>query len=114
MRGRVALVTGASSGLGRHFANTLAAAGAAVGLVARRADRLESLSRAITDAGGKAFAVPLDVTNNESLPACLDEVEAALGPIDCLINNAGMSRDGPLLDVTRDDYEAVMLSLIHI
>ena len=109
MRGRVALVTGASSGLGRHMAKTLAGAGAAVGVVARRADRLDALCEEITAAGGRACGVPLDVSETDAIAPALDRIEQALGgPIDCLVNNAGMSRDGPLLDVSPDDYAAVM------
>lgn len=108
MRGRVALVTGASSGLGRQFANTLASAGAAVGVVARRTDRLDALCQEITDAGGKAFAAKLDMADPSAIAPALDAVEKALGPIDCLVNNAGMSIDGPLLNVMPEDYAAVM------
>lgn len=109
MRGRIALVTGASSGLGYHFAKSLSQAGAAVALVARRQDRLDALVEEISASGGKAFAAPLDVSNTAALEPTLDAVEAALGgPVDCLINNAGMSIDGPLLGVSRDDYETVM------
>ena len=109
MRGRVALVTGASSGLGRHFAATLAQAGAAVACVARRRDRLDALVDEIKQAGGQAVAATLDVNDNVAMDATLDAIEASFGaPVDCLINNAGMSIDGPLLDVTRDDFETVM------
>ena len=109
MRGRIALVTGASSGLGRQFAKTLSQAGAAVGVVARRADRLDALCKEIKDAGGKAFGTKLDVSDTAAIPRALDEIEAALGgPVDCLVNNAGMSIDGPLLDVKQEDFETVM------
>ena len=108
MRGRVALVTGASSGLGRQMAKTLAGAGAAVGIVARRSDRLDALCDEITAAGGKAFGTRLDVADPSAIGPAIDAVEAALGPIDCLINNAGMSIDGPLLKVTPEDYASVM------
>ena len=108
MRGRVALVTGASSGLGRHFAKTLANAGAAVGVVARRTERLESLCHEICSTGGRAFSAKLDVSDTDAIGPMLDEVEAALGPIDCLVNNAGMSIDNLLLKVSREEYDKVM------
>ena len=88
---RVALVTGASSGLGAHFARTLAAAGASVALMARRADRLAALAEEITAAGGTAFPVACDVTDAADLPRALDAIEGKLGVIDILINNAGLA-----------------------
>ena len=77
--GKVALVTGASSGLGQHFAGVLARAGATVGLAARRVDRLEVLARDITATGGKAVPLALDVRDPASVKACFDAAEAALG-----------------------------------
>ena len=90
LTGRVALVTGASSGLGARFAQVLAAQGAAVVLAARRLDRLEALAVQITAAGGKALAVQMDATDTASLIGAVAAGEAAFGTIDILINNAGM------------------------
>ena len=90
LTGRVALVTGASSGLGARFAQVLAAQGAAVVLAARRLDRLEALADQITAAGGKALAVQMDATDTASLIGAVAAGEAAFGMIDILVNNAGM------------------------
>jgi 2-dehydro-3-deoxy-L-rhamnonate dehydrogenase (NAD+) len=89
--GRVALVTGASRGLGRHFAGVLAKAGAAVALAARQQDLLTEAVREIEAAGGRVVAVSLDVTDGKSVRACVAAAEAALGPIDILVNNAGIT-----------------------
>src|SRR5947207_15461073 len=91
LTGKVALVTGASSGLGVHFARTLASAGAAVAIAARRADRLASLQAELRKAGGEAAAVELDVQSGTSVGAAFDAAEQALGPIDIVVNNAGIS-----------------------
>ena len=88
--GRVALVTGASSGLGYRFARVIAASGAKVALAARRVDRLASLAEEIRAAGGIAEPVALDMQDNDSMMRAVDEAEAALGSIDILINNAGI------------------------
>lgn len=90
LTGRVALVTGASSGLGARFARVLAAKGAKVALCARRADRLESLAAEIRAAGGQALAVPMDATQADSLIQAVAAAEAAFGTVDILVNNAGM------------------------
>ena len=90
LTGRVALVTGASSGLGARFAEVLAAQGAAVVLAARRHDRLEALAAQIRSAGGRALAVQMDATDAASLVAAVAAGEAAFGTIDILVNNAGM------------------------
>jgi NAD(P)-dependent dehydrogenase (short-subunit alcohol dehydrogenase family) len=90
LAGRVALVTGASSGLGERFARVLAAQGAAVVLCARRKDRLDALAAEIAAAGGKALAVPMDATDADSLLAAVAAGEAAFGTIDILVNNAGI------------------------
>ena len=87
---QTAIVTGASSGLGLRFAKTLAAAGAKVALVARRVDRLESVVAEIRDAGGTAKAFALDVADAAQLKAIVPKVEAALGPVTILVNNAGI------------------------
>lgn len=90
LTGQVALVTGASSGLGNRFARTLAAAGASVVATARRVDRLEALAAEINGAGGTCVPVALDVTDAASIAAALDEAEAAFGTVTILINNAGI------------------------
>ena len=90
LTGRVALVTGASSGLGARFARVLAARGAKVALCARRIDRLEALATEIKAAGGEALAVQMDATDADSVIAAVAAAEAAFGTVDSLINNAGM------------------------
>ena len=90
LTGEVALVTGATSGLGRRFAQTLAAAGASVVACGRRAERLDEVVAEITEAGGKAAAVPLDVSDAEAIPAAVDAAEAAFGTVTILVNNAGI------------------------
>ena len=90
LSGRVALVTGASSGLGERFARILANQGAAVVLAARRVDRLEKLADEIEAAGGKALAVAMDATDADALVAAVDAGEKAFGTIDILVNNAGV------------------------
>jgi NAD(P)-dependent dehydrogenase (short-subunit alcohol dehydrogenase family) len=106
--GKVALVTGASSGLGERFARVLAAAGAEVALAARRIDKLASLAAAIEKQGGRAYAVALDVTQVAAIDAAIAAVEAALGPIDILVNNSGVSVTKRLGEYTEDDYDYVM------
>ncbi len=90
LTGRVALVTGTTSGLGRRFALVLAACGAKVALTGRRADRLEELAAEIRAAGGICEPIPFDITNPDEIPAVVDKAEAALGLVDILINNAGI------------------------
>ena len=106
--GRTALVTGASSGLGRHFALTLAAHGASVALAARRVERLEVLAGEIRDAGGAARPVRMDVTDARSVEDGLDSVQDALGVPDVLVNNSGIARPASILDVTEDDWAGVI------
>lgn len=106
--GRVALVTGASSGLGRRFAEVLAAGGAKVALAARRMDRLEEAASAIRESGGEALAVEMDVTDEASIIAGFDAAERQLGPIDTVIANAGMNSRGLALEVGADEFDTVM------
>ena len=104
LSGKVALITGASSGLGVHFAHCLGAAGASIVLAARRADRLASLQAELTRKGVTARAVDLDVQSGKSIAAALD----AAGPLDVVINNAGISIVKPALDMPEDDWDAVV------
>jgi NAD(P)-dependent dehydrogenase (short-subunit alcohol dehydrogenase family) len=106
--GKVALVTGASSGLGERFAAVLAEAGAAVALAARRVDRLRELEARIEAAGGDAGAYALDVTDVAAIEATVDEVRRDFGAIDILVNNSGVSVTKKLLDQDERDYDAVM------
>lgn len=103
--GTTAIVTGASSGLGERFARTLAGAGAKVGLLARRADRLEKLA---ADLGPKALAVSCDVMDTASIAAAVDRVEKELGPVDVLVNNSGVTVTKRALDCTPEDYDRIM------
>ena len=107
LSGRVALVTGASSGLGTQFAKTLAAAGAAVALAGRRTDRLKSLRAEIESIGGDAHVVNLDVTDLASIKAAVAHTETEMGGIDILINNSGVSTTQKLVDVSEEDYDFV-------
>lgn len=105
--GRIALVTGGSSGLGMHFAALLAGAGARVAVAARRADKLQSVVDAITQAGGQARALSLDVTDGASVRQCFDEL-ASWGAPDVLVNNAGVTVTRPLLEQTEADFDSVL------
>jgi NAD(P)-dependent dehydrogenase (short-subunit alcohol dehydrogenase family) len=105
--GRTAMVTGASSGLGVHFARLLVAQGAAVGLAARRIDRVEALAEEIKAAGGRALALPLDVADAAAIGPALDKVEAALGPIDIMVNNAGVDGLGAAIEISLEDIDKV-------
>ena len=105
--GRVVLVTGASSGIGRHLAIQMAGAGARVILGARRTDRTEAVAREIEDKGGAALPVPLDVLDEASIRAAYDKGEEMFGLIDTIIANAGVARGGRSTDVAHDDLRAV-------
>jgi NAD(P)-dependent dehydrogenase (short-subunit alcohol dehydrogenase family) len=106
--GKVAWVTGASSGLGHRFAQVLAEAGAVVAVSARRADRLAQLAAEIAARGGKALAVKLDVADIGAIAEAAARIGRELGPIDILVNNAGVSRQARLEDFTEADYDAVL------
>ena len=106
LSGDVAVVTGASGGLGAHFARLLALNGAAVALTARRVDRIETLAQELTAQGHRAIALPLDVADAASIGPALDRVQAELGPISILINNAGVGGEGMALDVSIEDFDA--------
>jgi len=104
LAGKTALVTGASSGLGAHFARTLAGAGARLILAARRADALGQVAEHIRAAGGACDAVALDVADAASIAA----IEPLLGDVDILVNNAGIVIEKPLLDQTAEDWDRVV------
>jgi NAD(P)-dependent dehydrogenase (short-subunit alcohol dehydrogenase family) len=108
LSGRVAFVTGASSGLGTQFAKTLARAGAGVVLAARRVERLKTLRAEIEAEGGDAHVVGLDVTDHGSIRAAVAHAETEMGAIDILVNNSGVSTTQKLTDVTPDDYDFIM------
>ncbi|MCC6766285.1 MAG: SDR family NAD(P)-dependent oxidoreductase [Deltaproteobacteria bacterium] len=108
LTGEVALVTGATSGFGRHFAEVLSAAGATVVLTGRRVDRLEALRRRLAAAGRGAHAVALDVTSLASMRACVAEAERVAGAITVLVNNAGISGQAMARDLGEADWDAVM------
>lgn len=108
LSGRVALVTGASSGLGRHFAKVLAKAGARVVVAARREDRLAQLVDEITAKGGQALAVPMDVTEEASIVTAFDRAEAAFGTVDVLVNNAGIGDPRAFLETDEAAWDMMM------
>lgn len=104
LEGKRALITGASSGIGRHFAGLLAARGVEVLLAARRAEALAEVCKQVSDAGGKAQSVVLDVSDS----AAVHDAVGQLGTIDIVVNNAGISRAGALIDLTPDDWQTVI------
>ncbi len=106
--GKIALITGASSGLGARFAKVLAQAGAQVVLASRRVDRLKELRAEIESGGGAAHVVELDVTDYTSIKSAIAHAETEAGPIDILVNNSGVSTTQRLVDVTPEDYAYVM------
>jgi NAD(P)-dependent dehydrogenase (short-subunit alcohol dehydrogenase family) len=105
LSGRGALVTGASSGLGRAFAGMLARAGAAVALAARRRDSLDEVRQEIERAGGRAFTVTMDVSNAGSVDAAVRTAAAGLGKLDILVNNAGVTLTKPVLEITEAEWD---------
>ena len=107
LSGRVAFVTGASSGLGAQFARTLARAGAGVVLASRRVEKLKELRARIEGEGGDAHVVELDVTDHDSIKSAVAHAETEMGSIDILVNNSGVSTTQRLQDVTPDDYDFI-------
>ena len=108
LAGQRAVVTGASRGLGRHFALVLARAGAQVALAARGVDRLEEAVKEIKEFGGCAIVMQVDVTSSKSVRACVETAEKALGPINILVNNAGIAVTKPLLEQAEEDWDLVL------
>ena len=107
LSGRIAFVTGASSGLGAQFARTLARAGAGVVLASRRIEKLKELRARIEGEGGDAHVVELDVTDHDSIKAAVAHAETEMGSIDILVNNSGVSTTQRLQDVTPEDYDFI-------
>jgi len=105
LSGRVAFITGASSGLGAQFARTLAAAGAAVVLASRRVDRLKDLRATIDADGGDAHVIELDVNDYDSIKSAVAHAETEVGSIDILVNNSGVSSTQRIQDATPDDFD---------
>jgi NAD(P)-dependent dehydrogenase (short-subunit alcohol dehydrogenase family) len=108
LAGRTAFVTGASTGLGRHFALTLAGAGADVAVTARERGRVAGLAEEIEAIGCRAVPLALDVRDAEAIPGAVAAAEAALGPIDVLVNNAGVTVQKPAHETTPEDYAFVI------
>jgi 3-oxoacyl-[acyl-carrier protein] reductase len=108
LKGRVALITGASSGLGERFAEIASANGASVVLTARREDKLKEIAARIEKAGGKAAYVACDATDNASMARAFDAAEKKFGTVDLFVANAGMARLGKVLDMPEDEYRALM------
>lgn len=107
LTGKIAFVTGASSGLGARFARALAANGAQVVLASRRTERLKELRAEIEAEGGAAHVVALDVTDVASIRAAVARAETEAGPIDILVNNSGVSNTRKLVDVSEEDYDFI-------
>lgn len=108
LAGEVALVTGASSGLGHRFAQVLAANGAKVALVARRAERLDALKKKIEGAGGQAVAVEADVLDRDAMKKAFDAAEKAFGTVTILVNNAGIAHADRILDLSEEEWRRVL------
>jgi 3-oxoacyl-[acyl-carrier protein] reductase len=108
LSGKVALITGSSSGLGVRFAQVLANHGAAVALVARRADRLATIRATIEKAGGRALAIEADVTDRKAMTRAFDAAEKAFGTVTILVNNAGVVHAGRAVDLPEADWRRVL------
>ena len=106
--GKVALITGAGSGLGRQFAETLSDAGASVVLAARRREKLEETAELVRNKGGNAICLELDVTDSLSVTNCVRETTSEFGTPDILVNNAGIAKQAFLTDISEDDWDAVL------
>jgi 3-oxoacyl-[acyl-carrier protein] reductase len=108
LKGRAALVTGASSGLGTQFARALADNGAAVALVARRPDRLKALKEEIEGKGGRAAAIEADVTDRAAMMRAFDAAEKAFGTVTILVNNAGIAHGGRAVELPPEEWRKVL------
>lgn len=108
LSGRVALVTGASSGLGRHFALTLARAGASVAIAARRSEKLEALSEELSVEGDRGLPLRMDVTDRSAIEAAFAHAQTELGTPTIIVNNAGVTIDAPSLEQSEADWDRVV------
>jgi NADP-dependent 3-hydroxy acid dehydrogenase YdfG len=115
LEGKVAIITGASAGIGEATAIALAESGAKVVLVARRGNRLEALVQKITAAGGEALAIVADITDDTQLPIIVDKTKSTFGEIDILVNNAGIALTGKIADADPTDWRRMIeLNLIAL
>lgn len=116
--GSVALITGASSGIGEATARSLAGEGAAVSLVARRRDRLEALSKEIEEAGGQALVVEADLVEQEQARGAVEQTVAEFGRLDIVVNNAGLMLLGPIADAPTEEWDRMidlnLKALLHV
>ena len=108
LAGRVALVTGAGSGIGRATALSLASLGAGVGCLGRTATKVEATANEIQDAGGRAVALHADVTDPDGVTRAVDRLRSEVGPADILVNNAGLAGEGKFVDVTLEHWQRVV------
>ena len=108
LKGKIALVTGASGGLGRHFAGVLAGAGAHVAVGARRMDKVTETVAEIEAAGGRALGFGMDVTDSASIVAAFQAIEEQAGPVTVLVNNAGVAGGKAALELTEDDWDRIL------
>lgn len=108
LTGKVAIVTGTTSGLGKRFAQILANAGASIVITGRRVDRLEDLSKELESMGARVLPVALDVTDVASIEACVNQVQTEFGGIDILVNNAGMNVQASATELKPEDFDRIM------
>ncbi|MCO6056896.1 SDR family oxidoreductase [Pseudomonas sp. MOB-449] len=108
LEGRVALVTGAGTGLGAHFARVLAGSGARVACVGRRLDKLEVVAAGIREQGGEALACVMDVTDSSSIRQAFERIEGHFGRVDVLVNNAGLSDPAPFEEMSRTQWTSLL------
>lgn len=108
LQGKVALVTGSGTGLGRHIAQVLAGAGAKVACVGRRLEKVEAVSREITENGGAAFACRMDVTDKDSIAEALDRIGEELGVVNVLVNNAGLANHALFHEMTEEQWSSLL------
>jgi NADP-dependent 3-hydroxy acid dehydrogenase YdfG len=113
LEGTVALITGASSGIGEATARRLAAEGASVALIARRRERLEKLAAELASSGSRSLAVVADISDPGQARGAVDQAVAKLGRLDILVNNAGLCLVGPVADAPEDEWERMLAVNVH-